>query len=302
LEAQISTKGPFDKITKLIQELIERLLQEAADEANHKGWCDKEMGEAKAQRGRKAEMVAELNDALAVNEAKRDTLTSETEKLTEEIAELNAALEKATKERNDESEENGVSVKEAAEGKEAIEEALDMLDKFYKTAAKNTVLAQTSQMPDMPDTGFDDAYTGGQSGAKGILGMMEVIRDDFARTVKVTEAAEKTAAKDFMEFETETKSSLAVKTNTNNAKAAELAEVITTIAEDNESMGEEQTLLDKSLQELLELQPACVPKVESYAERVAKREQEIESLKKALCTLDENGPVQTEAGDCGSLE
>merc|ERR1719326_1972173 len=239
------------------------------------------MGVAKAQRGRKAEMVAELNDALAQNEAKRDTLTSETEKLTEEIATLEAALDKATKERNDESEENGVAVKEAAEGKEAIEEALDMLDKFYKTAAKNTVLAQGAQIPDMPDAGFDEAYTGGQSGAKGILGMMEVIRDDFARTVKVTEAAEKTAAKDFLEFETETKMSLATKTNTKSAKASERAETKDTIAQDKSSMEDEQKLMDKAIQELIELQPACVPKVEPYEVRVAKREQEIQSLKKA---------------------
>jgi len=301
IAAQISSTGPFDKITKLIQELIERLLQEAADEANHEGWCNKEMTEAKEQRNRKAIAITELNDALANNEARRDVLATEVEKLTAQIAELESALEKATKQRDEESEENGVTVKEAEEGKQAIEEALDMLDKFYKTAAKNTVLAQTAQAPEMPDAGFDEAYTGGQAGAKGILGMMEVIRDDFARTVKTTETAEKTAAKDFLEFETETKMSLATKTNTKTAKEAEHAEVVDSINADNESMLDEQKLLDKAIQELLELQPACVPKVESYAERVAKREQEIESLKKALCTLDENGPVQTEAADCGTL-
>merc|ERR1719359_1938209 len=222
IAAQISSTGPFDKITKLIQELIERLLQEAADEANHQGWCTKAMTEAKEQRGRKANMVAELNELLATNEARRDILDTEVEKLTTEIADLEASLEKTTKARDEESEENSATVKEAEEGKEAIEEALDMLDKFYKTAAKNTVLAQVSQIPDMPDGGFDEAYTGGQSGAKGILGMMEVIRDDFARTVKVTEQAEKAAAKDFLEFETETKMSLATKTNTRTPRQQSL--------------------------------------------------------------------------------
>jgi len=293
--------SPFDKITKLIQELIERLLQEAADEANHQGWCNKEMTEAKDQRERKAGMVKDLNEKLASNEAKRDELNEEITKLTSEIQTLEDSLEKVTKERNDESEENSVTVKEAEEGQAAIEEALDMLDKFYKTAAKNTVLAQTEaekQVPDMPDAGFDGAYTGGQSGAKGILGMMEVIRDDFKRTVSVTGKAEKDAAKEFLEFETSTKSSLAMKTNTKTAKENDHAEVVNEIDEDNTSMVDEQKMLDKAIQELIELQPACVPKVMPYAERVAKREQEIQSLKKALCTLDEQGPVQTESADC----
>ena len=50
----------------------------------------------------------------------------------------------------------------------------------------------------------------------------------------------------------------------------------------------------KAMQELEELKPACVDTGMSYEERVARREEEIEALKEALCILDKEGPVQTE--------
>merc|ERR1719272_1495919 len=76
LAARVAS-DPFVKIRKLIQELIERLLQEAADEANHKGFCDKEFGKAKQERQTRVDSVTELNTALSRNEAKRDKLKEE---------------------------------------------------------------------------------------------------------------------------------------------------------------------------------------------------------------------------------
>jgi len=296
--AALATKAsadPFVKIKKLIQELIERLLQEAADEANHKGWCDKEFGKAKQSRKNKAEAVKALNENLAKSEALRDKLTEEVAVLTKEIDELDSALSKTTKERNDESADNAATVSEAAEGQAAVEQAIGVLEKFYKTAAKAEVFIQTSQVPDMPDAGFSGANKGSQSASTGILGMLDVIKSDFVRTIKETEKAEKAAAKEFMEFETTTKVSLGTKKVSKSAKEGELTETNSSIDEDNTSLGEEQSLLDKAVQEIIELQPACVDTGMSYEERVAKREQEIEALKEALCTLDKEGPEQTEA-------
>merc|ERR1719456_2144743 len=137
---------PFVKIKKLIQELIERLLQEAADEANHKGWCDKETGKAKQTRDTKAAAVKDLNQALAENEGKRDKLQEEIQILTIELGELNDSLSKTTKERSDESAENEATISEAEEGKEAVEEAIAVLDKFYKTAAKAAFTQESAQV------------------------------------------------------------------------------------------------------------------------------------------------------------
>jgi len=283
---------PFAKIKTLIQELIERLLQEAADEANHKGWCDKEMGKAKQSRKLKAEAVRALNTRLSDNEAKRDQLAEDTARLAKEIQDLEDSLATLTKERQDESAQNEATVSEAEEGKAAVEEALEVLDHFYKTAAKAEKVVLAQQEP--PDAGFDSGSQGSQSASKGIIGMLEVIQSDFVRTIQTTQKAEKDAAADFLELETTTKVSMGKKTMEKDNKQATLIEANDAIREDKESMLEEQELLNKSIQELSELHPACVDTGMSYADRVAKREQEIDSLKEALCTLDEMGPVQTE--------
>jgi len=284
---------PFAKIKVLIQELIQRLLQEAADEGNHKGWCDKETGKAKQQRKYKSEEIETLNSRLAGDEANRDKLQEEIAVLEKEIKELEDELAKATKMRADEKAQNEATIKEAGEGKEAVEMAIDVLSKFYKTAAKATVLVQ-GPADDMPDAGFEGAYSGKQAESGGIMGMLDVILSDFDRTVRETTKAEREAAREFLEFERTTKVSLKTKNVARDAKDESLTKTLDRLADDMSSLLDNQDLFDKAIQELQELHEACVDTGMSYAERVAMREQEIEALKKALCILDKMGPVQTE--------
>merc|ERR1719395_133701 len=96
----------FAKIKKLIQELIERLLQEAANEANQKGWCDKATADATQKRTYSADEIEGLNAKMAKLEALSAKLGEELATLGKEIKELNDAQAEADKNRKEEKAEN----------------------------------------------------------------------------------------------------------------------------------------------------------------------------------------------------
>jgi len=280
---------PFAKIKKLIQELIERLLQEAANEANQKGWCDKAIADAKQKRGYAADEVEELNAKMAKLNAESEKLDDEIKELAKDLKSLDDAQKEAIKERKEEKDENANTVKEAEAGLAAVNMAIDILDKFYKTNAKNEVDLSLAQGPldDAPDTGFKigEAYKGASAESGGIIGMMEVIASDFERTISETDKAEKQAEEDHLKFMTETGKSIAEKTMAKDESQKLKDDADQNYSDAKDELIDQMTILKTSIEELMELKPTCIDTGMSYADRVAMREQEIASLKKALCIL-----------------
>jgi hypothetical protein len=304
LASQI-TKDPFEKVKTLIEELLKRLKAESAAEATQKGWCDKSMSEANQKKTDAAQAIDELNDSMAKLEALRALLKSDLAKLKDEIEELEEAQKEADEVRKEEKAENKATVKSAEEGKEAIEKAIDILDKFYKGAAKEKVSLVQAHGPkdDAPDAGFknDEAYKGAQSGAEGVMGMLEVILGDFDRTIKETKKAEDEAEQDHKSFTAETKASLKSKEETEKAKKKEKSDADDSFDKDKESLKKKTDLMVTTIEELMELKKACVDTGMSYEERVERREDEIASLKKALCILSayaQYGPDASEYSTC----
>jgi len=288
---------PFTKVKKLIQQLIERLLAEATAEATKKGFCDTELGKARKDRDFRFQDVNSLSVELGSLEAKRDELKAEIAQLTEDLEALEKALKEATDLRKKDKATNLQTIKDASSGLEAVTEAIAILSAFYKQAAKAAMLVQASPVDeDTQGPGFEGAYKGKQEASTGIIGMLEVIKSDFDRTVRHTTDAEAKAHAEFVEFDRESRSDMSGKEMKKELDEEDLATTLTTIKQKMTDLQTAQDLLDAALKVIEGLKPTCIDTGMSYEDRVAKREEEITALKKALCILDPEG-VEAECED-----
>ena len=160
------------------QDLIVRLMEEANEEAEHKGWCDTELSTNEQTRKEKTAAVETLHAEIDELSASIAKLTQEITDLTAEIAALDKAVAEATEIREAEKAENTQTIKDSQEAQTAVSQAVTVLKEFYEKAGEATALIQEKkQKPEI----FDEPYTGMQSENGGVLGMLEVIASDFAR-------------------------------------------------------------------------------------------------------------------------
>jgi chromosome segregation ATPase len=185
--ADRASSDPFQKVKKMIKDLITRLMEEANDEAEHKGWCDTELSTNEQTRKEKTEAVETLHAEIDQLEASIAKLTEDISELTKQVAELDAAMAKATKLRQEEKAKNTETISDSQEAQTAVAQALTVLKEFYAKAAEATAFVQ-QKAPEV----FDKPYKGmgGESG--GVVGMLEVIESDFARLESDTKASEAT--------------------------------------------------------------------------------------------------------------
>jgi len=274
---------PFSKVKKMIKDLIVRLMEEANEEAEHKGWCDTELSTNEQTRKEKTQAVEVLHSEIDQLQASIAKLTEDIGELSTNVADLNAEMATAVTLRQEEKAANEQTIKDSSEAQTAVAQALTVLKEFYAKAGDSTALLQ--QQPEAPAI-FDSPYTGMQSENGGVIGMLEVIESDFARLEADTTAAEATAQKEHDSFMTDTKVVVAAKSKDiehKTAKKQDQTQALTTKQSDLEGTQKE---LDAALAYFDKLKPSCVDSGVSYDDRVNRRKEEIESLQEALRILN----------------
>merc|ERR1711972_751397 len=282
--AQRASDDPFGKVKKMIKDLIVRLMEEANEEAEHKGWCDTELSTNEQTRKEKTAAVETLHAEIDQLEASIAKLTEDIAELTKAVADLDAAMAKATTIRQEEKATNAATVKDAQEAQTAVAQALTVLKEFYSAAGEATALIQ-KQQPVAPAI-FDSPYQGMQSENGGVIGMLEVIQSDFARLEADTKAAEATAQKEYDGFMTDSKVDKESKSTDIEHKTAKKQDETQALTVKKADLEGTQKELDAALAYFDKLKPSCVDAGVSYEDRVGRRKEEIESLQEALRILN----------------
>merc|ERR1719316_447107 len=267
--AQLASKArsdPFGKIRGLIEEMIAKLVAEAAEEADQKSFCDEELSESKAKQADLSGKLDKTSARISKAEAGKAKLLEEIKMLETEISEMDAGQAEATKVRQEEHEEYLKASKDFKDSAAAVAKAIDVLNEYYSSAAFVQVAAK------QPDASF-----GGSKGDVGstIVSVLEVAESDFTSLLAESEADESAAQEAYDKLTQENAVTKATKTGDIKAKTSEVKQIEVALGNYKENKATVTEELDAVLAYLDKLKPQCETKVMSYADKKAKREQDI---------------------------
>jgi len=284
----------FVKVRGLIKDLIAKLKADAKSEATQKGVCDKGMRKAIGDRDDANAAIEIANAKITTATANKNSLEDEIDTLNNQIAELKKALNEALELRAEDKASNQETTRQADEGVAAVEMALGLLKDFYNNAFMQTnkytppnADRSGKTVGDLAPETFDESYHGSQAESKGIVGILEVILSDFQRTVKQTATDEKDSKDAMKMMEDTTNEDVEKKENRIKKAEGELSDAEAEILNQQQALSDANALLDSGLKALEDLEAMCVKGEETWEERKAKREQEIEALKDAMTILNE---------------
>jgi predicted nucleic acid-binding Zn-ribbon protein len=268
----------FAKIKGLISDMIAKLEKQAQEEATEKAYCDEQLAKTEAKK-------SDLDDDIAKLTSKIDQATAKSASLKDDVKELQSELAALAKEQAEmdkirqENHANYVQAKADLElGLSGVRKALGVLRDYYGSDG-----AAMLQQPEPP---VPEKFSAAGGAASSIIGILEVCESDFAKNLATTESAEADEASAYDKQTQENKVTKTTKDQDVKYKSQEAASLDKNIAELSSDRDTANTELDAVMEYYGKIKERCIAKPETYEQRKARRQAEIEGLKQALSILE----------------
>merc|ERR1719359_2407256 len=272
---------PFAKIKTLINEMIAKLMKEAAAEASEKAYCDEEMGKTKAKKEELSADIEKLTAKIDTFTAQSIELKEDVKELQKELADLQASQAEMDKIREETHDAYVKAKADLEKGLEAIRMALEVLRDYYGSKEFIQYDPSLVQQPTAPQKHEKSSGAGGS-----IISMLEVAEADFAKNLEEEEEEESAAQEEYEKVTQENKVTKMTKEQDVKYKTKEFTSLDKEVAELTADRDGAQTEMDAVLEYYEKIKDRCVAKPDTYEERKARREAEIAGLKEALSILE----------------
>jgi len=276
----------FAKVKGLITDMIAKLQKEAEEEATEKAYCDEEMKKTEDKKSELEGVVSRLTSKIDLAAAKSAELKGEVKTLQAELAEL--AKQQATMDavRAEEKAAYDTAKSELTAGIAGVQKALGVLRDYYEGAAallqKQGSFDAFMQQPAMPQKHSKNGGAGGS-----IIDILEVVESDFTKNLASEETEEADAVSGYEKTTQDNKLAVTMKTQDSKYKTKEFKGLDKSITELSGDRDNTNTELSAVLEYYGKLKERCIAKPETYEDRKARREAEIQGLKEALQILED---------------
>merc|ERR1719359_1303229 len=315
----------FEKVIKLIDEMVETLKKEQIADDDKKEYCTVSLDTADDKKKALEHSIEGLESAIAKSKDAIATLKEEVEALNDAIKALDKAVAEATEQRKEENEDYTELMAQDSAAKEVILFAKNRLNKFYnpklytappkreltedeRIAVSNggtlaptappagiagtgiAVLSQVSahdQHKDAPPPPPEsfNAYAKKTEESNGVMAMMDLLVKDLDKEMTVATATEKDAQSDYETFMKDSAEKRAEDSKSLEDKMAAIAEMEGVLQSDTDAKAAAEQEHAATLEVIASLHAECDWLLKYFDVRKDARASEIDALGKAKAVL-----------------
>jgi len=278
----------FEKVIKMIDDLVKELKQDQVNDDSKKEYCEVEFDTADDKKKVLEKGVADLETAIVNSKDGIVTTKEEIDALEDGIKALDKEVAEATENRKEENKEYTELMAGNAAAKELIEFAKNRLNKFYNPKLyKPPAFAQvhSHDAPPPPPESIE-AYSKKSEESNGIIAMMDALIKDLDKEMTEAEVEEKDAQGDYEQMMKDSADKRAEDSKSLTDKQSALADLETGLGEQTAGLESTKKELAATNQYIHTLHLECDWLIKYYDMRKEARAGEIDALGKAKAVLN----------------
>jgi peptidoglycan hydrolase CwlO-like protein len=286
-------KVSFEKVLKMIDDMVALLGKEQQDDDDKKEYCEKLIDQTEDNLKALELSVSDLGKAIADYKESIATLTEEIEGLEDGIKALDKQVAEATEERKEEHEENVETIANDNAAKELIGLAKNRMQKFYNpklykpppAAPAEAVFTQRSGVAPPPPPETFGAYSKKGEESTGVISMMDMMVADLDKEITEIETEEKENQAEYEQFMSDSAEKRANDAKSIEDKESAKADLEGTLVASKEEKAAKTKEAMATAQYLSEVHGDCDWLLSNFQVRKEARAGEVDALKKAKAVL-----------------